>query len=214
VAEETTTSASVGSRTLPFARVFRCALWLLFAIVLLVPKLLSLRRRPRTWNVLRAVVALGCVSLIIGAAIALRIAAFAGTFSILVSTVLLLAAIIVAPERPRRLLDDRARELGALVVVNGGSYRGGQGIPVNAHLFVGADRVWVLDEALVVLLEAPFASLNSVRAEAFGEDWRLSLQSRDSEAELAYEGPFAEHFARVAESTVRSQLHRELPILR
>ena len=214
MAEETTTSPSVGSRTSPLGRLLRGALWLLFAIVLLIPKLLSLRRRPRTWNVLRVVVGLASVSLIIGAATALSFAAFAGTFSILAAAALLLAAIVVAPERPRRSLDERARELGALVVVNGGKYRPETGIPVQAHLCVGADRVWVLDEALTVLLEAPFASLQGVRAQAIGEDWKLSLQSRDSGAELLYAGLFAEHFARVAESTVRSQLHRELPVLR
>jgi hypothetical protein len=214
VTQETTTSPSGGARALPLARVFRGALWLLFAIVLLVPKLLSLRRRPPTWNVLRAVVALASVSLIIGAAIALRFAAFAGTFSILIATVLLLAAIVVAPERTRRSLDARMHELGALVVVNGGKYRPDKGVSVQVHLCVGADRVWVLDEALSVLFEAPFTLLQGARAEAIGEDWKLSLQSRDCGAELVYAGPFAEHFARVAESTVRSQLHRELPILR
>ena len=181
---------------------------------MLVPKLLSLRRRPRAWNVLRAIVALASVSLIIGAAVAVSFVAFAGTFSILVATALLLGAIVVAPERPRRSLDDRVHQLGALVVVNGGKYQPEQGTPMKAHLCVGSDRVWVLDGALSVLLEAPFASLKGVRAEPVGDDWNLSLPSKDSAAELLYTGPFAEHFARVAESTVRSQLHRELPILR
>jgi hypothetical protein len=162
---------------------------------------------------LRVVVALASVSLIVGAAIALSFAAFAGTFSILVATLLLLAAIVIAPERPRRSLDERVRALGALVVVNGGKYRSANGMPTQAHLCVGADRLWVLDEALSVLLEAPFVSLNGVRAEGIGEDWKLSLMSLGSAGDLLYTGPFAEHFARVAESTVRSLLHRELPIL-
>jgi len=198
----------------PLARLFRGALWLVFAVVLLVPKLLSLRRRPSTWNALRVAVALASVSLIAGAALAASFAAFAGTFSILLATMLLFAAIVVAPERPRRSLDDRSRELGALVVVNGGKYQSGQGTPIQGHLCVGADRVWVLDGALTVRLEVPFASLKTARAEAAGDDWKLLLRSQDSVAELLYAGPFAEHFARVAESTVRSQLHRELPVLR
>jgi hypothetical protein len=33
-------------------------------------------------------------------------------------------------------------------------------------------------------------------------------------AEFIYEGTFAEHLARVAETTLRSRLYRELPILR
>ena len=173
-----------------------------------------MRRRPRAWNVLRAIVALASVGLIAGAAIAASFAAFAGVLSILAATVLLLAAIVIAPKRAQQSLDDRARELGALIVVNGGEYGGGRGTPAPAHLCVGDDRVWILDSALSVQLEVRFASLKSVRAESTGADrWKLEFLSRDSSAGLLYEGPFAEHFARVAESTVRSQLHRELPIL-
>ena len=214
MAQETTPSRSHGPRAGTLARLLRGALWLLFAIVLLVPKLLSLRRRPRTWNILRAIVALLSVGLIVGSVAAMSFVVFAGTFSIVLAAALLLGAIFVGPERPRRSLDDRVRELGALIAVNGGEYASGPGQPIQAHLCVGADRAWVLDAELAVQLEVKFSTLDDVRAEAAGNGWKLLLLSRNSPAELLYNGPFAEHFARVAESTVRSQLHRALPILR
>jgi len=43
----------------------RAGLYVLFALVLLIPKTLSLRRQPRAWNTLRAVVALLGAGLIV-----------------------------------------------------------------------------------------------------------------------------------------------------
>jgi hypothetical protein len=193
----------------PLARLFRGALWLFFALILLFPKLMALRRRPRAWNILRAILALTGAALIVA-----DLVARAGMATAVAGAVFLLLALAIQPDHSLQSLDERARQLGALVVVNGGIYQTPQATPVKAHLCIGIDQVWILDAALSVKLELPLASLKTIQAQPDGESWKLSFLSRDSAINLLYTGPFAEHFARVAESAVRSQLHRELPILR
>jgi hypothetical protein len=54
----------------------------------------------------------------------------------------------------------QARELGSLIAVDGGRYIDAAGNWHRAKLFIGPDRLWVLDPALQVLLEIPlFAPL-------------------------------------------------------
>lgn len=190
-------------------RIARGALWLLFAVLLLVPKLVALRRRPRAWNVARVIfVAIG-VALIL-ADVTVR----AGTVYAVLGTALALIGLSVKPVRSRQSLDDRARQLGALVVVNGGTCRPPDGVAFKAHLCAGADRVWLLDPALAVRAEVPLASLAELRVQGAADEWKVLLLGAGTTVELAYAGSFAEHFARVAESTVRSQLRRDLPVLR
>ena len=191
------------------SRLFRGALWLLFALVLLVPKLIAFRRRRRIWNILRVILAVAGAALI-----AVHVVSHAGMVFAVLGAALLLIALVVRSEQPRQSLDDRARQLGALVVVNGGTYQPPRAAPMQVHLCVGADRTWILDTSLSVKLELPLASLSSVQAQLADTGWKLSFLAKDAVTDLFYSGPFAEHFARVAESTVRSQLHRELPVLR
>jgi hypothetical protein len=205
VTEQTATTRSEG--ILP--RVRRAALWLLFALLLVFPKMIRLRRSARAWNALRVAVALlGAGSLALGVAGPARIA------EIIAGILLLALALLIPPERAKLSVDQRARELGAFVAVDGGRYQPqGQGaLPVR--LFVGPQHIWILDAALRTLREMPLAQLETLRAEPAPDGWRLLLMGRGATAELGYRGPFAEHLARVAESTVRSQLRRELPILR
>jgi hypothetical protein len=79
----------------------------------------------------------------------------------------------------------------------------------------------VLDTALNTLLEIPIAQIAALRVERGGgqpqepnADWKLHVAWEGSTAEFFYRGPFGEHLARVAESTIGSQLRRELPVLR
>jgi hypothetical protein len=126
----------------------------------------------------------------------------------------LLLALLLAPERPKRSVDARARELGALVVVDGGLYNSDAKAPHRAKLFIGSDRLWVLNSALAVLSEIRLQQLRELIVEPAGADWKLRLDCGQSAAEFLYRGDFAEHLARVADETLRSQLHRELPVLR
>ncbi len=191
----------------PASGLRRGVLWVLFAMALAIPKTLALRRRTGLWNFIRVALVVGGAWL---AAFGWRHRSAAG---ITAGAVLFLCGLI-PPERERRSTDQRARELGALIVVDGGYYQISQNVMREARLFVGLERVWVLDAKLEPLLEIPLASVTGVTVEAEGDRARLSVVSRDDSANFFYRGPFAAHFAGVAESTLRSQLHRELPILR
>ena len=115
-----------------------------------------------------------------------------------------------------------------LVVVDGGEYidpgrpnRAPSVRRVEVRLFVGSQQLGVLDTALNTLLEIPITQIAALRVERVGEepqkpnaDWKLHVTWKGSTAEFVYRGPFGEHLARVAESTIGSQLRRELPVLR
>jgi hypothetical protein len=194
-------------------RLRRGALWVIFALVLLIPKLNRLRRRGRAWNLVRIFVALAGVALLVlglmrGHGIALLVA----------GGLMLLFALLLTPERTEfssgSSIDARARELGVLIVVDGGSYTGADGSRHRAKLFIGPDRLWVLGMALQVLLEIPLRQIRTVSVESAGAAWSFRVESDQTTTEFIYEGSFAEHLARVAEATIRSRLHRKLPVLR
>ncbi len=198
-------------------RLRRGALWFLFAGVLLIPKTLALRRKPRTWNTLRLIVGMVAAT----SAVAAWMSAPGGhtrTFAVIVGTVFALSALLIPPEHQRPSVDARSRELGALVVVKGGNYRApASAAETETLLFIGPERLSILDSSLRMLSEITLAEVTLLRAEPTPDGWKLHLAAANTAADFFYRGPFAEHFARVAESTVRSQLPVRpslLPIVR
>ncbi len=189
-------------------RLRRAALLALFALVLLIPKTLGLRRRPGVWNALRTVVALVGAALVV-----VPMAPASSPMAAVIGLALFLLALLATPAKQEESVDERARELGALVVVNGGRLQVPGIEPVAARLFVAPERVHVLDSELQPLLEIRFVHVSSVRAEEAPPGWKLRVEWVDSAAEFFYDGFFAEHLARVAERTLLSQIHREFPIL-
>ena len=190
-------------------RLRRAALLVFFALVLLIPKILGLRRRRRSWNALRLTTALvGAVLVTAGKASHL------GWLGPAAGLVFILLALLLRPAKQGKSVDEQARELGALVVVNGGQFGGAGAKPVPARLFVAPERVSVLDLQHRPLAQIALRPDTSVRVEQTAHDWMLLVGSDQATAEFHYHGVFAEHLARVAETTLRSQLQRELPILR
>ena len=186
----------------------RVALWVIFALVLLIPKLNRLRRQRSAWNFVRVVAAFA------GAAILILGAARAHTPGLLVvGALMLLLALFLPPERSELSVDARVRELGALIAVDGGRYVA-DGSRRRAKLLIGANRLWALDTELQIVLEIPMEQIRSVVVEAAGTTCSLRVDCGESTAEFIYEGTFAEHLARVAHATLDSRLHRELPVLR
>src|SRR5580700_5022245 len=207
IAAMTTESPRHGLRA-GAVRLRRAVLWLIFGSILMIPKINRLRRHRRAWNFGRSFAGLVGVAMIaIGAAEQHKFAIVA------LGALALLLALLLAPERPKRSVDARAKELGALVVVDGGVYKSDADAPHRAKLFIGADRLWVLNSALVVLSEIPLRQLRELILEPAGADWKLRIDCGQSVAEFLYRGDFAEHLARVAEEILRSRLHRELPVL-
>jgi len=180
-----------------------------FALVLLIPKLNRLRRRRKLWNFVR--VTMGLAGAVI---IALGLERAPALPLTIIGMVILLFALLVAPQRAELSIDARARELGALIVVDGGRYIDAAQRLHRAKLFIGPDQVWVLDDGLRVLLEMPLQGIRAVAVEAVGEAWSFRVECAETTAQFMYEGSFAEHLARVADATLRSRLRRELPILR
>ncbi len=124
-----------------------------------------------------------------------------------------MAAILLPPAKTLNIPDEKARELGALVIVNGGNYQPGNAAPATVQLFVGAERIWALDSNFQPLLVIPAAEITSANALQKKDRWILQFRWSDNAAEFSYQGVFAEHFARVAQSTLGSVMHSPLPIL-
>lgn len=188
-------------------RLRRAVLWVIFGSILMIPKINRLRRHRRAWNLGRSFAGLAGMAMIAVGAVGQH--KFA---TIALGALALLLALLLAPERPKLSVDARAKELGALIVVDGGVYNGAAQAPDRARLFIGSDRLWVLNSALAVLSEIPLQQLRELNLEPAGADWKLRLDCGHSAAEFLYQGNFAEHLARVADETLRSRLHRELPV--
>jgi hypothetical protein len=205
---ETTATSPASHQENIGTRLRNAAIAVLFAGVLLVPKLLNLRRDERSWLVFRILLGLSGASLVI-----LPLAFWNSWLAGIAGLGLFLAAVLLPPAKPDTLVDDKARELGALVVVNGGRFDPGRGPASAVQLFVGAERIWALNSHLHPLLTLPVADISSVRAEQTAGGWIVRVRWMDRAADFSYTGIFAEHLARVAESTIRSVRPSALPNL-
>ena len=192
----------------PLAKVRRAALWVLFAFVGLIRKFVALRRKPQVWLAIR--VALG----LFGAALVITpLGRRSGWITSVFGLLLFLVAALLGPTRADTRVDERARELGALVVVKGGRYEQFGGRALEVSLFVGSENLWVLDQDFHPLLVIPVQEIICVRAGQSLSGWSLWIEWGGPIAEFSYEGFFAEHLARVAESAVRGVLRHSLPAI-
>jgi hypothetical protein len=78
---------------------------------------------------------------------------------------------------------------------------------------VGAATIWGLDSSFQSVLSIPVSEISAVHVEEADDRWLVRVRRVDRLEELSYRGIFAEHFARVAESTIRGVMHSSLPIL-
>ncbi len=181
----------------------------LFALVLFVPKIIHLRRNPRFWLFFR--IFLG----VAGAALVLVPLASGNNYILpIVGLVMFVTAILLPPAKPQTTVDEKSRELGALVVVNGGRFRPPDASSsVAVQLFVGAERISVLDAHFQPLLEIPADEITSARAEQTEKGWRLEVAWSTHVEEFSYRGVFAEHLVRVAETTLHSVMRPALPVI-
>jgi hypothetical protein len=205
----TATSADSQTENLG-ARLQKFAVAALFALVLLVPKILNLRRDERSWTAFRVLLGIAGAGLVI-----LPLAFWNSWLAAIAGLALFLTGALLPPATATNTVDDKARELGALVVVNGGKYLYNErsSEPASAQLFVGPDYIWVLGTRLQTLLTIPVSEVSSVHAEELDGRWILRVRCSDHIEEFSFSGIFGEHFARVAENTIRSVMHSTLPIL-
>src|ERR1700740_3422932 len=107
-----------------------------FALVRLVPKI---RRNPGYWLAFRIFLAVAGATLVIvplGLSNSWLIAP--------AGLAMFLVAILLPPAKPTTSPGEKARELGAFAVVNGGAYQSTGPAPVPVQLHVGQDRISVL----------------------------------------------------------------------
>src|SRR5271168_5421016 len=190
------------------ARLRNFAVGALFSIVLLVPRMLQLRRNERSWLAFRIFLGLAGAALVI-----LPLGVWNIYFLALGGLALFLTAILLPPAEPATNADDKAHELGAFIVVNGGRYQPANEPSSAVQLFVGPERIWALDSHFRPLLVLPTNEMTAAGVEQTKSVWLLRIQWSGHAAEFSYRGIFAEHLARVAESTLQSLIRPALPVI-
>jgi len=180
----------------------------LFALVLIIPKILHVRRNPRSWMLFRIFLGVAGAALVV-----LPLGLGTSFVPAIVGLAMFISAILLPPGKLDTNAGDKAHELGALVVVNGGRFQPGRAAAAAVQHFVSAESVWVLDRSFQPLLEIPVSEITAACAEQSEESWRLRVTWASHTAEFSYGGIFAEHLARVAESTIRGVMRPALPVL-
>ena len=189
-------------------RIRHFAVGMLFAFVLLIPKILQARRNPHSWMLFRLFLAVGGAALVV-----IPLGAWSSYVPSVIGLSMFISAILLPSAKPQSSAADKAREFGALVVVNGGRFKLGEGASFAAQLFVGAERISVRDSRLQSILEIPVSEIASAEADERHGRWLLRVNWGNKTAAFAYGGVFAEHLARVAETTIRGVMRPALPVL-
>jgi hypothetical protein len=194
-------------------------LFVLFGMLLFIPRIRRLRRRVWEWSFVRLAVA-ACATWL-----GWRYKhAGAGPASLVLSLLLFAFSLLVRAKPEEKSADDLARELNALIVLNGGAFR-----PSPDSLPAAPSEIFVCPTSIIVvgpkerrLLEIPFAKVRNLVAHGIADGtgktpaWAVEIMWLADQActtTFEYEGTFAEHLARVAESTLRSQWRKDLPII-
>ncbi len=194
-------------------------LFVLFGTLLFIPRLRRLRRRVWEWSLVRLAVA-ACATWL-----GWRYKnAGAGPASLVLSLLLFAFSLLVRAKPEEKSADDLARELNALIVLNGGAFRPSpDSVPVApVEIFVCPASIIVVGPKERRLLEVPFANVRSLTVHGVTDlagntqAWTMEITWMADQlctALFEYDGTFAEHLARVAETTLRSQWSKDLPIL-
>lgn len=215
MADKAPTHTEPGPELTSRQRLTRAAVGVLFYLILLIPRVRRLRRRVQLWTAVR--VTAGLAGLVLGW---LYFSGRGGGF-LAASALLILFGLFVRATPVVKSLEERAGELGALVVLNGGSWVPSAREPAYpVNIFAGADRLIVEDGAGQPLVEIPLAKIQHCVAQALepgeGRPWELEIawdSSNPQTARFHFEGFFAEHLARVAETTIETLRRKELPVL-
>jgi hypothetical protein len=122
-------------------------------------------------------------------------------------------------------VDALARELNALIVLNGGMFQpSSDSTPLQqVQIFVRPDQIIVVGPHERHLLEIPLAKVRNLAAHPVpngaGEGanpWEVEinwLADAPCTTTFQYHGAFAEHLAQVTESTLRRQWIKDLPVI-
>ena len=195
----------------------RAAMGALFFLILLIPRFRRLRRRVWAWSLVRF------TAVILGGVLIWHYArAQAGAGFLLSGLVLIAFGILIRDKPLAKTTEEKARELGALVVLNGGTFLPANGAAhPEAQIFVIPERLLVLDSRTETVGELQLAGIQRFTARRASSDaveegtpWELEIVGESTSARFRYEGFFAEHLARVAETTLRNLRAQEFPVLK
>ena len=146
-------------------------------------------------------------------------------WSLLFGIVLIGFGALVKARPQSKSMDDVARELDALVALNGGTLvdedkkRQLRGITIC----VGADRLVAITKARQPVLEIPVGQIRGLQVHltsaAAGKNQACELAitfgtDAPHTVHFQYEGTFSEHLARIAQDTVISVWKRGLPVVK
>lgn len=205
-----TTASTVSHPTPHISRLRAFFAGSLFSLVLLIPIIIRLRRNPQSWMAFRIGLGLGGAALVI-----LPLSLWNSWIASTVGLGMFLVAILLPPAKGQLLPDDKARELGALVIVSGGKLRQGKSLSKPVQLYVGAECIWVLDARFKSFLVIPTGEITSteVSQAATKSAWLLRVHWNGRVAEFFYEGIFSDHLAQVAQTTILSVRPTPLHVL-
>jgi uncharacterized protein (DUF58 family) len=186
----------------------------------MIPRIRRLRRRVWAWTCVRLAVA-ACATWL-----GWRYKhAGAGVASLAASLVLFASSLLVRAKPEVKSMDALADELGALIVLNGGIFRESpDSDPVEqAQIFIHPEQIIVYGPREQFLLEIPLANVRNLAAHPVTNGAREGAGHWEVEIHWVADGPctttfqyggaFAEHLARVTESTLRSQWKKDLPVI-
>jgi hypothetical protein len=172
-----------------------------FLVIRRFPKLIQLHRNQKSWTLLR--IALGCFG---AALVVLPLSLWQGWFTAIFGLFLFIASILLPPAQIESDTDRKAKELGAHIIVSGGEYQPGNGLPSQARLFISPAHVWALDSHFNPLVVIQTSEISLLRVEPGENRWVLRARWADHKAEFSFEGFFAERFAKLAEESIRASL--------
>jgi len=179
----------------------------LFALAQLAHNLLHLRRNPRSWLVFRVALGFAGAALVI-----LPLSLWNSWIAAIAGLAMFTVAILLPRANTETLANRKARELGALLVLDDAKYQPGNAPAAAVQIFVGAENIWVLDSRFQPLLVIPASQISSVGAEESAGGWNLQIRWLDHTAEFSYRGFFADLVARKAESSLRAVMPAALPL--
>jgi hypothetical protein len=197
----------------------RAALFVLFGTMLMIPRIRRARRRVWAWTCIRM-----SGAVFAGLLIWRYERARVGVGALALALALLAFSLLVRASSAEKSPDALARELNALIVLNGGTFRQSPAsTPVGpSQIFVCTDQIIVMGPRERRLLEIPTGMVRSLTARPVAksrkgfDSWQVEVQWLADEARsttFRYDGAFAEHLARVTESILRSQWKRGLPVI-
>jgi hypothetical protein len=205
-----------------FGQRAKCAgLYLLFGTILVIPRIRRLRRRVWAWTLVRLGIS-AC-----GVWLVWRYAHLRSGPGALAGGVLLLALGLLVRSKPvEKSVDSIANELGALIVLNGGTFLASPDAKGSrrAQIFVQSEGVIICDHRNLPLTTIPHSKFRSLAARPSTNGARNRRPAWEVEivweadgprtSKFLYQGPFAEHLAQVTESTLRTRWKKELPVLK